>query len=388
MSERDGQKHAGEQELGFNARPGGREIQGLQFVRANAALLVVLYHSAADLAKPSYFNTSPHAGFFVRGAVGVDIFFVVSGLIIVYATLRPETLLPKLTVAQFLERRFVRIIPFLWVIVIAYAALRYVGTSKFEAGPYLSAAFLWPIGPLRPNVAWTLQHEALFYVLFAVSFLLRRRMPWVLAVWCLAPVAVWLGHLAGVWGMPSSDFFVFLFKPRNAEFGVGVIVGLIYLKYDLIGRRMRSLAVPAVGVLVATAVTFAVSTALPLVVTALTSAAVVVCGLAAPTSRSLVARVWGLLGDASYSIYLSHSFVLLIGVTGWIKVFGPSGYGWAVLVLGVGSVVAGVLTHLWVEKPVIKLSRHTASSLRATASRRRSSSRARRGGPGSSPAGW
>jgi peptidoglycan/LPS O-acetylase OafA/YrhL len=82
-------------------------IWALQYLRGFAALIVVFFHSGVyqALLRKSDINTLN------IGAIGVDIFFVLSGFIIMYVTEHKETPL------RFITKRALRILPTLWACV-------------------------------------------------------------------------------------------------------------------------------------------------------------------------------------------------------------------------------------------------------------------------------
>jgi peptidoglycan/LPS O-acetylase OafA/YrhL len=78
------------------------------------------------------------------------------------------------------------------------------------------------------------------------------------------------------------------------------------------------------------------------------------CALAADNPRGELLRpLFRTLGDASYSIYLTHSF--LLGVSGriWARLFGPAHAGWFLLAMVVGCSFLGVVVYRLVEKPLL-----------------------------------
>lgn len=341
-----------------------RELQGLQFVRANAALLVVLSHSFGTLALPEYFGFEYAGGVFDKGGVGVDIFFVLSGFIIVYVSLVETSLSPRLGAVDFLLKRFVRIVPFLWVVVAAYAVVRYLGANEFTPVEYLNSLFLIPVGEVAPEVVWTLRHEALFYIVFAVALLLRRRAPWLLALWCVAPVVVWVLSLAGV-GPPEPELAGFVFSKYNAFFGCGVLVGVGFQCYNTSRRDViRSAPLAWALIIAGSTLAFVAQGSWGNAAVAIASTLTVTAGVLAPTSRNAFTRLWELLGDASYAIYLTHTIVLSVLATAWIAVLGRAAYPFAVLASIGFSVIVGIAAHRYVEKPVIRYSRRAVERLR------------------------
>src|SRR5215467_2504234 len=154
-------------------------IPAIQFLRALAAAAVVAFHVRFDFVN----NVSP-PGFlpaaFNLGAAGVDLFFVISGFVMVYSS---ESLFGRPNApATFLLRRIVRIVPLYWLmtsVMLAYVLARGFGPS--DASPQLALASYFFIPYRRPSgamdplygIGWTLNYEMFFYVVFAVAMAAR-----------------------------------------------------------------------------------------------------------------------------------------------------------------------------------------------------------------------
>lgn len=113
---------------------------------------------------------------------GVQLFFVISGFVMVYAT---EPLFgTRRGPFVFLERRIVRIVPLYWVVTTFYLALTLV-FAKFDKGypaSFVVASYLFiplarPDGTIEPLVGqgWSLNYEMLFYAVFALTVIHSRR---------------------------------------------------------------------------------------------------------------------------------------------------------------------------------------------------------------------
>lgn len=327
-----------------------REITGIQYLRGVAAVLVVIAHAASIWELPEFSGPGRLADSLKYGWIGVDIFFVISGFIIAVVSLTPHSLSPKVGIGEFAAKRFVRIVPFLWLAVILYAVARFFGRGAFELAPYLNAMLLWPLGEVRPNVVWTLRHEALFYLVFCVSFLLFKK-PYLVALWCLAPL--FFGNA------DEGSLTRFLFNPVNIEFGCGLAAGLIYLRYDYFSR-MPSVSLPlllAVVVSVFVAASFAGLSAVSLrnaVILGVCSLGITSIAINMRSAQTPIERGLELLGAASYSIYLMHNLAILAfygTLASYLKHLPPL----IVVVAGILiSISFGVLVHLLVERPLIR----------------------------------
>lgn len=340
---------------------GGRydNIQVLRFV---AAGLVVTAHSV-DLAVTRLGLETVLAGGGLEnfGAVGVDIFFVISGFIIATTTRGQAGLAAA---GDFLWRRFRRVAPIYWLLSVPILiGMARGGTLSPEVA---SATFLfWPFSGLSMTFpalgpGWSLCFEMLFYAAFGLAIVGGRRMGWALVGAYLAMMAAGL--------VLASPVLRFVGAPIVLEFLLGVGVALIW-------RRLpRRAGVWAVGLALAgfgLGLVFGYGgiggeAALNDPWTGLMRAAVwglpsglLVLGLVrmermyqapGPWRRRLI-----FMGDASYAVYLVH--VLVIRVLGRaFEMTGISAPGDAVVVLTIiASLAAGAVVHLWVETPLLRL---------------------------------
>src|SRR5690242_6793447 len=181
------------------------KITTLEACRGFAAVLVVLYHASGSMFE-IYFGY-PAVSWFRFGHAGVDFFFVLSGFIILYVHAddcgRPERL------RHYAYRRVVRIYPIYWAVTVAMIAAAFVVPS-IAALPamapdrlFLSFLLLPQSGYPLVSVAWSLQHEMLFYVLFGVM-ILNRRLGFALLV-------IWAGLIAWcIFAEPQTTLLQFL----------------------------------------------------------------------------------------------------------------------------------------------------------------------------------
>lgn len=343
--------------LAQNARAGDaaatQTFLTVQALRAIAALLVVAYHAFDMWA----LRVRPGASW-GNGAAGVDIFFVISGFVMVMSSQRllgePHAGL------TFMRQRVVRIVPLYWllttlklVLVFAFAGLALRSSLDLDTvvRSYLFLPVVDSAGHFRPllPVGWTLTYEFLFYILFALALVLR-----VDVLRILVPAFAVIGALAllrhGDW--PE---WTILFSTIVFEFLFGVALAKLVL-------RGWSLP-PAVAASVVFA-GFALIFALPAgsenlrVLTWGIPALAIVAG-AVSLEAKIAGRLpaWLLtLGDASYSIYLVHGFVLpVIGIA--IARLHWDGYAAqtaAVLACLIAGALSGWLAYVCVERPMLR----------------------------------
>ena len=154
-------------------------LASIQVLRAAAALAVLFAHLWPALAQFGNENIIPN---FTFGAAGVDLFFVISGFIMVYTS---ERLFGQRDgPGRFLTRRLIRIVPMYWalttLVVVAWYGVKLPDHTTWTnvVGSYLFIPTLKPGGGTAPvlGVGWTLNYEMLFYFLFAITIMFQRRM--------------------------------------------------------------------------------------------------------------------------------------------------------------------------------------------------------------------
>lgn len=361
----------------------GEVIPGIQYLRGLAAILVVVMHANAMMRYPEYFGRSPEH-LVQTGLFGVAVFFVISGFVMAIVALDPQGA-PKVSMSDFIRRRFVRIVPFMWLCIIGYNALTFAGTHRVEWAPFLRALVLWPIGELKPNVIWTLRHELLFYCLFAFTLLGGRRYPRLLAAWLVAPLvfAIAAPFLAGrlAYLAPPAAELLHVVVEGSAngaqlQFGAGMVLGLLWLRGKTF-MAPRAPCGPLVVLLVVILATVLIEVATPrlgypparLLVWTLSASLVVWLGLIIHPSWGWPDQVGRLLGDASYAIYLVHNaaLLLLLEVSARFKIGLPVHVFWLLFV--VIAACAGVVVHKFVEVPLMRWTSNRLSSWRAQPAR-------------------
>ena len=290
-----------------------KRLQNIQGLRAIAALLVIFVH----VGGPTGFTAKNMAGqdpfwlLYPIGNAGVDLFFAISGLIMIVTTSRTEHSPPS--AGRFLLRRIIRIYPPYIAITLALFVLRlFVPSPEGTASGLLPSLTLWPDFAMPILfVGWTLTYEVYFYLVFSISlFVPRRYQLWVLLAWgavavigslTFAEVSPVLGLIGGV---------------LNLEFLLGVIVGTAVLRRQLYAPGLCLLGGLA-GILVTYLVLLGPGSNVPnawaRVVGVGIPAAVILYGVVGLDSRKRRLPGWlNQFGDASYSLYLVHVPVLMV----------------------------------------------------------------------------
>lgn len=223
------------------------KLLSIQMLRGLAALSVVAFHAA-------------QLGFSMLGAdemaarlplvsnmySGVDVFFVISGFIMVFVT--GERSRGPATAASFLTSRIVRIYPVWWLfaglftLYMLFANVLPTGAPGWEVldngeGPLLHLLKSYTLLPQDGYpvlaIGWTLTHEIYFYAVFAVTLLVAQR--WLLPFLSLWGIAVLAGALAGLSQPLGTDLVSLAVHPLTLEFLLGALVALAVRS----GRRWR-----------------------------------------------------------------------------------------------------------------------------------------------------
>jgi exopolysaccharide production protein ExoZ len=338
------------------------QLYGIQALRALAALMVAVHHAQHDavvVAQRAGATFAPST--LLPWMAGVDIFFVVSGFIMVHASAglfdRPDG--AKL----FLARRLARIVPVYWAATTLFLAVGLAVPAALNSGaPDLSqiagSYLFWPVvstvGLVQPvySLGWTLNYEMLFYALFGAGLLLPGR-------WTLPAVALALALLvaAEAFSGPLALPFGFWGQPIVLEFVAGMGIALLRrrgLRLGLVARAV--VAALGVAVLLAAARWPGDGGAWSSFAWQGSAAALLVLAAACGerrTAPSVPVRALALVGDASYALYLAHPFV----IRGLREVFTRLGLGsplgFIALALA-GSVAAALLAHRYFEKPATR----------------------------------
>ena len=312
--------------------------------------MVVLFHATGMVkAMPSVFRYA-----FAWGYCGVDFFFVLSGFILLYVHYgqigHPEKL------RSYFGKRFSRIFPAYWsVLAFVVPTCLLVGgmasPEKKHIGYIAASFFLLPQWDPFLGVAWSLSCEIFFYLIFALLILNRKIFGVAAALW-LVLIATNLVH-------PLGAPLDFLCQARVMEFLAGMCIAWVIRRgFRFATRGGLALIVAGVGVcLVAGCTQIARSLGGNVYPLRFGLAAVlIISSLVSLELHGVVSagRVWLLLGDASYSIYLVHYPSLLV-MFKLLPSHTPLQGNWLLGIIA--AVLAGVVFHLLIEKRVCELAR-------------------------------
>ncbi len=360
------------QHLAVGASQGSQQIRSVQLLRAIAALFVVTYHSTVLWRDKSPLDS---VATWDNGNSGVDLFFVISGFIMMVSSQRLRR--QQDGWLKFVRLRLVRLVPLYWLATAAKLAVVMVVPAMalhthLDAWNAVASLLFLPsmdaAGTIVPviGVGWTLSFEMLFYAAFAAALYLALNP---LAV--VAPAMIGLAALSiarqGSWPAAAT-----LADPIVLEFVFGLLVGHLSLAGDLCqARRPLAILVGIAGLAI-----------LILVPTHNRWERVLIWGVAAAATlwTALAVETWAgraiprpliSIGEASYSLYLTHGFVLpVIGAVICSAHLPPLATGLALVpACLVASTALSLLIYQYVEMPM-------TNRLRALLNGRRLSNRA------------
>lgn len=326
----------------------------IQYLRAIAATGVLIFHAGERFGYH-----------FTAGAYGVDLFFVISGFLMVAIT-DDET-----RATTFLRDRIQRIVPIYWlatsVMVIGGLAGLFPNMQLEWWHSIASYLFLpaqspvvdqaWPV--LIPG--WTLNYEMFFYTIFALLLFVRGALTRVILLSVILLGLVVFAPLSGI----TSTALTFYSDNIVLEFAFGAWIGLAW-KIGFPWERIPANLTVALG-----AGLFVVAASAPWdlprsILYGVPAALMLIGALAHQTpGEPRVFASFELLGDASYSIYLWHGLAVSNAAMIVAKLALPALLGFVLAILG--GLLGGVISYWIVERPVTRFFRRRRKQKNASA---------------------
>jgi len=329
------------------------EISSIQYLRSLAVLMVVWVHAKEQFHWLDTLFTSN------LGVAGVDLFFVISGFIMVYTTHNRN-----ITPARFFWRRILRIVPLYWfyTLLLVSIALLLPNVVRSVAIDWqhitFSMLFIPQISPVFPNFywptlipGWTLNYEMAFYFIFALALFLPEKYR-ILALGTTLLSLIVYGNAADsensfdfyseliilefLLGSMLAKWYVAGRIHKNNTYGyITILISIIFfiIAHEIqLGDRFYSSGIPALGVLYG--------------------------ALKLEYKENIFGRFIHEIGNASYSIYLSHIFTLGLLRAVWNKfLFTPSDnillFGIAFMIIAISaSTFAGWISYKLIEEKI------------------------------------
>lgn len=310
-------------------------LVALQILRGLAALMIVIGHATV----------------FVGTAAAVELFFIISGFIMMYVT--------EKGMYRFFTKRIIRIIPLYWIATAAFVLLTKPVT--FSVSYFFKSLFFvnWNNPPIL-NVGWTLNCEVRFYIIFWLSALISRKYRGLISS---AACLVWCGidffFFRRAFITPFMPFaFVlgiggyYLYKLLNGKvtkiyqkilFGALIVLSALWLHSNYADKLVWDIEAGHWSLL--RPVVYGV----PMLVILLSLLMIV------KTDDSKPVKALVYIGDISYSLYLWHIvvqslLVIFFEKTGYV-ITPPSTFRFMVLTASVSLFVAH-LSYKYLEKPL------------------------------------
>lgn len=344
------------------------QIRSIQILRGIAAILVVYAHSI-DLA---YFlkKDSLQGSFkFLQnfGAIGVDIFFVISGFIMAYVTKKLSGAKDSIS---FLKKRFIRIytlyLPLTVLLILYKHPDIHTIVKDITLLPLMDKGDKFV--PLTIAVAWTLSFEMFFYLTMAFFITISKQKHLYATIATLG-----ICSFTGIFYHFSEVHLVFLTNPILLEFVFGLIIGWIYIrKTQVPGWLVLLLLTAAISWFIVlifngygdiSEANFTLDATLSfkrVVLWGIPSALFVTAFVFIKNSYPKINMVFEnrlllLLGDSSYSIYLIHTilFSSLISISRFLFI-SLNGDLLVLLFLTIAAAI-GCFVYKFIEKPLLTL---------------------------------
>ncbi len=336
-------------------KPGKDIIRNVQCLRGVSALLVIFFHLDKILLS---------IGLPPFGSGGVDIFFVISGFIMVYSTVDRDV-----SPRSFIADRVARIIPPYWAMTVAVFAIAVVAptllqTTRANWTELLMSLSFIPFarsgGSVEPIlfVGWSLNYEIFFYALFAIGLAFPVRKLGAASVMACLALLVAIGLVL----RPQGVLARFYTNPVTLDFVLGMMIGLSYRSFPSHARAGFKIATVSLVLLGMAAINL-----LPFIEPDVSR--FVLCGLPAGVvvSGALLLERWNWtvtsrlllrLGAASYSIYLVHPFVTQIAQKLTTRLHVNELAAVAILAATLAAAcLGGMLIHQLVERPLSRATR-------------------------------
>lgn len=348
-----------------------QKIYFIEVLRGVASLLVVGYHLPGPLIHAYEFWPSMGLDLFRNGNIGVDIFFMISGFIICYATKNVE----HKPLLSFTLRRLFRIYPlFLFCVLFAWftyasgkPSSEFIRSALLLHGNYSLPAPFFGYNILYP--AWTISFEVIFYAIFlsamAINHTHRALISSIVMLVSIFGIQLLFKNSVSVSGDFSSysdkmfwmsPILTLLSSPMFLEFIFGMFLYKAFtkigpIKNNIIRYLMVTLSIVGVYLM------FYINTKTHgLTDKGMIAAFIFISMMVSEMSGVKMSfRVTKFFSDISYSLYLTHAIVLTL-VSLYLKKNGiselPKGIITFVCLM---SLCIGVsyIAHISIERPFI-----------------------------------
>ena len=355
-----------------------QKLESIQGLRGIAALLVLLFHMAEfqrQMARGNAEDIALVSGIWDTGWAGVDLFFVISGFIMVYVTRNTGGTLKD--IRRFITSRITRIYPLWWVcagIMTLYFWVTYgmpaapdrVADSS-EAVAYALKSFILIPQQSEPilGLGWTLIHEMFFYMVFAgLLFLPRKHLPVAFMIWAVLTLIGAQFVEVALFGRNIAELAA---SPLSLEFIAGGMAGYVVSKNRIFKPRaffILGLFMACLGFLFFPTDGDSSNTILRVAIFTVPFICLTYGWVGCEIKKSWKTPIWlSTLGDWSYSLYLTH-YIVLVTLRRIYRAIFPEGLWvgapgmWDNLVFAVLALALSIITasifYTFIERPSLK----------------------------------
>jgi exopolysaccharide production protein ExoZ len=330
-------------------------VVSIQYMRAIAVLLVVFHHA---MWKGEVYSGAPWDWYNFGGA-GVDLFFIISGYIMCYSTSRRKT-----NIYQFLKARLIRIMPLYWILsgvalVIYLLMPDKVNSSGGATSIFHSFTLLPSSSKYLIQNGWTLSYEFFFYFIFSLGLIFSTTKKYLLPAVVLT-VLVILGQVF----KPDNVYLEFITSSFLLEFVMGITIFSLTQKYSLPKKLAIALCLLAISLLVylshgGESTNRIVDYGIPCLL--FSFGLVNLESYLQKHKHNQLSKILGKISDSSYSTYLIHPFFLVIASIILSKSSLTNFGNLFIIILAFGSILAGWICYVVLEKPITKFVKHKVS---------------------------
>lgn len=350
-----------------------KKIENIQALRGIAVLLVIFYHAMLHEKKYGIYE-SLLPDFMQLGAAGVDLFFVISGFVI--TTVTQGQFRKNGAVKIFIWNRITRIYPLFWFYWILFVLAFYffsqnmATTSLGDPLAIIRSFMLLPQDqfPIL-SVSWTLVHELYFYLIFTLFILFERKhLAKLLLIFSFILAA---GNLINVFSpFANTAWLKLVIHPLTFEFIAGCLISELIYNMGVRGHALKSLIIGGVSLVVLSVVYLKpVSWGVPdgwsrVLLFGIPCIGIVYGAIALEIQEGKkISKILNVIGDASYSIYLSHAMVFSVTGVVFRELITIKTNAILVFLMLLGAIVWGFMSYFLLERPVLSALRKTKAYL-------------------------
>lgn len=283
------------------------KLNNLQILRGISALLVCCFHFREYI---NFENLPIGDMLFRKGSIGVSVFFVISGFIMAFTTLKKDfSSNTSKEIKLFYKRRIIRIVPLYFLLsagwMVVGGTLMYYFHGEGLRRLIHSVLFLPQKGtfPIL-YLGWSLNYEMFFYLIFGLSLFFKKGRYIFISLFFTAT------YIAGLFFPTENAYLAMISSHLNLYFVVGILFALLLDKISV--HKTWAMVLCTAGILLFSAFFFDfIDISSSLAVLLVVSAFVLSFLLMDYTLHFKGNRLLIFLGDISYSLYLSHPFVEL-----------------------------------------------------------------------------